>query len=279
MSDNRNKKPAIDEAVLDEAAPDINEPQTETTEEPQAEETEATSEETASVVEDTQETEDTQEETPAAEAEPKAPVVDEETQEQKDQRYREQQTEAQLQAAKNKAIIDKVDEAKNIPEPTPKELKAYVAGLGVDWDELTLFEQSMAKANYKSEKSLALITQATETTKKIDEWAKGVDTFIDTTIDKPEFVGLSGHEAEFRKFCMQESHRGADIQGLLLPAFLHNLPAPTKNKGSLFEKGGGGEKETKPGKITDADQARSLRETNPREYKRQLKAGKIEIEV
>ena len=78
---------------------------------------------------------------------------------------------------------------------------------------------------------------------------------------------------------MQESHRGADIQELLLPAFLHNLPAPVKKTGSLFEKGGGGEKETKPGKITDADQARSLRETNPREYKRQLKAGKIEIEV
>ena len=177
MSDNRNKKPAIDEAVLDEAAPDINEPQTETTEEPQAEETETTSEETASVVDGTQETEEKEEETPAAEAEPKAPVVDEETQEQKDQRYREQQTEAQLQAAKNKAIIDKVDEAKNIPEPTVDELKAFVAQDGVDWEELTVSEQATWKRVYKNEKSLNLITQATETTKKIDEWAKNVDTF------------------------------------------------------------------------------------------------------
>ena len=57
------------------------------------------------------------------------------------------------------------------------------------------------------------------------------------------------------------------------------IPAPTKKTGSLFEKGGGGEKETTPGKITDADQAALLRQTNPREYKRQVKAGNIVIEV
>jgi hypothetical protein len=264
MKTNKDKSEPIDESVLEETPPNINEPQPKE-EEPQ-----------------------TEPETPETPDVPETPVVEptevptppvEETQEDKDKRYKAQQTEAQIQAAKNRSLISKVDEANKIGEPTVDELKAFVAVDGVNWDELTVFEQSMAKKNYIANKKFDLINDAVQSTKKIDEWATKVDEFIDSTDGKPEYVALSSHEADFRKFCMKETHRGTPIE-TLLPAFLFNLPPATKKRGSMFEVGGGGTApETKPGEITDADQAANLRKTDPREYKRLVKSGKIKLEV
>ena len=265
---NKDKSPVIDESVLEETPPNINEPQTETTE--PATETPATP------ATETPETPDTTE-TPPEATPPAPPVPPVETQEQKDQRYKAQQTETQIQAAKNRSLIGKVDEANKVGEPTIDELKAYVLQDGVNWDELTTFEQGMAKRNYIAEKRFALINEAVQSTKKIDEWATKVDTFIDSTDGKPEYLPLSSHEMEFRKFCMMESHRGVDID-VLLPAFLHNLPKVTKKRTSLFEIGGGGEKPPVVGKIMDADAAAALRNSDPREWKRQVKLGNIKIE-
>jgi len=258
---NKDKSPTVDESVLEETPPNINEPQT-----------------------PPEETEIPPTETPKTSTPPETPetppvVTQEETQEQKDQRYKAQQTEAQIQAAKNRSLISKVDEANTIGEPTVDELRAFVAQDGVNWDELTVFEQSMAKKTYLSEKKFGLINEAVQSTKKIDEWATKIDEFIDATDGKPEYITLSGHEADFRKFCMKESHRGVDIE-VLLPAFLHNLPKIQKKRGSLFETGGGGEKpEGTPGVLTDADEIAQLRATDQREYKRLLKAGKIKLEI
>ena len=262
MKNNKDKTP-VDESVLEETPPDINEPQTppEEIKEPET----------------PVETPEAPVETPPQEVEtPPTPV---ETQEDKDKRYKAQQTEAQIQAAKNRSLISKVDEANQISEPTIEELKSFVAVDGVNWDELTVFEQSMAKKTYLADKKFGLINDAVQSTKKIDEWATKVDEFIDSTDGKPEYVALSSHEAEFRKFCMKEAHRGTPIE-TLLPAFLFNLPPATKKRNGLFETGGGGAApETKPGVITDADEVANLRKTDPKEYKRQLKAGTIKLEV
>jgi len=269
MPDNKNKDIEIDESVLDETPPNINEPQTPTEEEtPEEKKTE-------------------EPETPEVEEPEEKPEVEKEisketsieTPDQKEQRYKAQQTEAQIQAAKNRNLIDKVDQATKVGDPTIEELRLFVKQDGVDWDELTTFEQAMAKKSYLAEKRFDLVNEAVQSTKKIDEWATKVDDFIDSTDGKPEFLKLNGHEADFRKYCMQEAHRGTPID-TLLGAFLYNLPVGTqKVRGSLFEKGSGGEKNEKPGKITDADTVATLRTTNPREYARQLKAGKIDLEI
>jgi hypothetical protein len=265
---NRDKKSVIDESVLDETPPNINEPQTDPEDKP--EDVNQDNEETPPVIPT---------ETPEIKVEPEVPVVTpEETQEQKDQRYKAQQTEAQIQAAKNRSLISKVDEANKVSEPTIDELRAYVSQDGVNWDELTTFEQSMAKRNYIAEKRFSLINDAVQSTKKIDEWATKVDTFIDSTDGKPEYVPLSGHEADFRKFCMTESHRGVDIE-ILLPAFLHNLPKVEKKRTSIFETGGGGERPPEPGVLDDTDTVANLRTSNPREYKRLVRSGKIKLDV
>lgn len=272
---NKDKSPEIDESILDETPPNINEPQTSPEEET---ETEKKVEDIPDEVPDesTEETETLPEEEKKEEIPPVVPV---ETQEEKDARYRSQQSEAQIQAARAKALADKVDEAAAIKEPTVEELNAFVAQDGVSWDDLTPFEQAQAKRTYISEKRFNLVNEAVQNTKKIDEWANKIDAFIDETDGKPEYVKLSGHEDEFRRFAMKESHRGVDIQSLLLPAFIQSLPAVAPKRGELFPTGGGGEKAKTSTKITDADEAKALRDTNPREYKRQLKAGNIQVEI
>lgn len=225
-----------------------------------------------------EEVEEEVKEEPKKESEEAVVETEPESEDEKNKRYKAQQVEAQIQAAKSKALIDGVNEADSLPDPTEAELKAFVAQDGATWDELTNFEQSQARRNFISERKLAVITKTIKTTQEVDEWAGRVDTFIDETDGKPEFLALSSHEADFRKYAMKEAHRGTPID-ILLSAFLHNLPPAKKTRDSLFNRGGGGERvEIKEG-ITDADTAAQLRLSNPREYKRQVKAGKIKVEI
>lgn len=264
---NKDKDLKVDETILDETPPNINEPQSdEDKEEPIEEDV---------PVEDEKEPDAPVDEPEDKEVEEK-PVVEEETVDQKEQRHKAQQTEAQILAARNRALQDKVDEASKLPEPTVDELKDFVAQDGVDWDDLTPFEQSMAKKTYVSEKRFSLVNEAVQVTKKIDEWAKQVDEFIDSTDSKPEFVKLSGHEADFRKFAMKESHRGAAIDSLLLPAFLQSLPATPRKRGSLFQTGGGGEAPAKPGKISLDEAARIRATQGEKAYKRVVQSGRVD---
>lgn len=278
MPDNKDKDLKIDESILDEDPPNINEPQTEDDKLENQDPNPDPSQNEEDVIPEKEEKVD---DIPEGEDKP-TPVSDKpapvETPEEREKKYHSQQTETQIQIAKNNALKDKITEAKRIGEPTMEELKAFVAQDGVSWDELTTFEQSQAKRTYISEKKLDLITKGAEEQDKIDEWANKIDTFIDTLDANPKYAKLSGHEADFRKFSMKEAHRGTPIE-VLLGAFLNDLPAVIKKRGSLFESGSGGEKEEKPGKITDADAVQNLRITNPREYRRQVKAGKIDLEI
>lgn len=163
-------------------------------------------------------------------------------------------------------------------EPTDEDLRAYLAKDGVDMDELTAFEKSTAKKNYIFEKKQAAIDESLQSQKKQSEWVGKIDTFLGSRNNDPKYAGLDGHEAEFKAFAMQ--HPESDIEGLLLPAFLHNLPPANPNRGSLFQKGGGGQPPAKPKtEIDDAEMVKNLREKDPREYKRLLKAKKIKLEV
>jgi hypothetical protein len=266
---NKDKTTEIDESILEETPPNINEPQ-------DKEEEEEIPEEETEVEE-----EEVEEEVVEEKKEVKPPVEeDKETPEEKEKRYKAQQSEAQIQIARNKNLVEKVDKAASLPEPTVDELKAFVAQDGINWEDLTTFEQITAKRTYLAERRFALVNEAVQETKKVDEWVGKVDTFIDSTFGKPEFVKLSGHEAEFRKFALKESHRGAEITSLLLPAFLNQLPiAPKKKQAAIFETGGGGEKAETTSKIIDTEKAADLRATNPREWRRQVKAGNIKVEA
>lgn len=269
MKDNKDKNPVIDEKILEETPPNINEPQNKDEDpenkEPVEEEPIENKEEPITPV-DAEEDKEVEEE----------PIVEEDSEDQKEQRRKAQQTEAQILAARNRALQDKVDEASKLPEPTVEELRSFVAQDNVNWDDLTPFEQSMAKKTYLADKRFSLVNEAVQGNKKIDEWAGKVDTFLDSIEGKPEFVGLNGHEAEFRRFAMKESHRGAAIDSLLLPAFLQNLPTTPKKRGSLFETGGGGDKAEKATKVSLDDAAKIRATQGEKAYKRLIKSGRVD---
>lgn len=204
--------------------------------------------------------------------------IEEESEEDKEKKYRSQQTEAQIQAEKNKALTDRVEEAANLPEPTEEEVAQYVRSKGVDPEELTAFELAMAKDSLINSKRFGLVNDAVKSQKQVDKWAGDVDSFIESTDSKPEYVDLSGHEDEFRKYAMKESHRGAPLD-VLAAAFLHTLPPAKPNRGELFQRGGGGEREKRSDGIMDADRAAELRKNNPKEYKRLVKAQKIKLDI
>lgn len=289
---NKDKNPKIDESILEQDPPNINEPQA-TDDDPENQDPNPDPEPTADPEPEPapepegeegdpgEEPDPEVDETPAKKVEKKPAPAEEpeaESDEQKEQRYKAQQTESQIQSARNKALLDKIDQSSQIKEPTVDEMKSFVAQEGADWDDLTPFEQATQKRLWKSEQRDQLLNEAVLTTRKIDEWAGQVDTYIDSTDGKPEFIELSGHESDFRKYCMAEAHRGTPID-VLLSAFLHNLPPVQKKRGKLFETTGGGEKDTNQGKITDADQLATLRTSNPREYRRAIKGGKVALDV
>jgi hypothetical protein len=229
------------------------------------------------VTQENPEEEEIPEETPI---EPETPTPHVETQEEKDKRYRAQQSEAQILAEKDKQLKQKIDEASKLPEPTEEEVRQAVAKDGLNWDQMTETERIFAKKSLRDERRFEMINAANQAALKIDEWATTIDGFIDSTDGKPEYLSLSGHEAEFRKYAMQATHRGVEID-VLLNAFLYTIPSKPKERRSLFNRGGGGEREEhkQAGVITDANEARLLRTNNPREYQRKLKAHQIQIPV
>ncbi len=263
---NKNKEEPLDESILEETPPNINEPQKE--EDPIEEEKKETIPDKEESIEEPEVLEEKKSENKEPEIETSA-----------EKRHKAQQTEAQILAARNREFINKVDQASKLPEPTIDELKAYISNDGAEWDDLTSYEQTMAKKNYRLEKQFSIVNEAVQITKKIDEWAIKVDEFIDSTENKAEFVKLQGHEAEFRAFAMKESHRGAAIDTLLLPAFLQNLPTVTKKRGSIFETGGGGEAPEKPGKISTEEAARIRETKGEKAYKRLVQSGQIDDDI
>lgn len=273
---NRDKEAELDESILDETPPNINEPQKEAVE-PESEDTEEPKDQTPP--EEVKDDSELEEKSSDEEDKEQTPPEDAESDVDREQRYKNQQSEAQIQAARNRALLDKIDQANQIPEPKDEEMIVFVNGRGGDWELLTPFEQETQRDIWKGKKRDSLLNEAVKTTKDIDAWAGQLDEFIDKSDGDPKYVGLSGHEAEFRDFAMKQSHRGVDIDSLLLPAFLQNLPKP-KKRADLFLKGGGGDKDdSKPGKLTDTDQVSALRTTDPRAYKRAIKEGKVDLDI
>lgn len=198
-----------------------------------------------------------------------------------EERLAEQRREAEILSHQNKKIVDTIDQAAQIAEPTLDELKQALEkeASGSNWDDLTPLEKSLFKKNFINDRKFAMVHKVTTDIHNIDQWAKKVDLFIDTEQTEQKNKQLLGHEAEFRKFAMIESHRNADMD-LLINAFINKLPPAANRKGSLFPVGGG-DAPAKPKSdiITDAEEAKKMKLQSPKEYAQKVKAGKIKIEV
>jgi len=217
--------------------------------------------------------------------EPKKKVVTKEkkTQEPPDdaERLAAQRREATILHARNKQLTDAFSKVGEVKEPTEQELQTAAETKGYQWDELTTFEKDMFKENFVNKQKLSAVDGAMKGVKDIDEWGKSVDTFLDENERDQKDKSLIGKESAFREFAMRESHRGVAMP-VLVSAFLHDTggtKVKRSNNGSIMLTKTGGEKVERKNNLADGDYIASLRKSNPKEYARLAKAGKINIEI
>lgn len=195
------------------------------------------------------------------------------------EKFSESSREASALYFKNQKLTETIDEASKMPEPTIEELKEYANTQGADYDELDTFSQNILKKTLTNERKMEKIQSVTEESKKIDVWAKKVDDFIESAIDDGKYPTLNSLSPEFRKFAMKEARRGTDLDDLVA-SFLFNAEKDvSKSRKSLLLSGGNSSAvPPKPKGLTE-DQVARIRERDPKEYRRLIKAGKINIEI
>ena len=181
---------------------------------------------------------------------------------------------------KNQKLNQTIEEASQISEPTQEELAAYAKTIGADYEDLDEFSQNMVKRTYINEKRFEKIQNAASESKKIDEWSNKVDTFIEDAVDNSKYPSLNTLGADFKKFAMKESRRGVDLDDLVA-SFLFSAERNLKQAPRKSVLLSGGNSQAAPQKaagLTDA-QVAMIRESDPKEYRRLIKSGQINIEI
>lgn len=225
--------------------------------------------------EDEENTEDTEESQEEEEVETKEPNGEDKPDYRK--RYEDSSREAHILYSKNKKMTEAIERASDVPEPTEEELQKEFP----EWDEMSNFEQRMAKDSVINKRKLDAISEVAKDFKDMDAWNQKVDEFITDVETITNHPALEGREEEFKIFVSKETRRGVDFE-TLTSAFLYEVEekAPPKKRGKMFETGSAGLNEkTKPksDKVSLADATR-LRQTNYKEYVRLLREKKIDIE-
>lgn len=181
---------------------------------------------------------------------------------------------------KNQKLNQTIEEAASIPEPTEAELIAYAKTMDAEYDELDSFSQNVIKRTYISEKRFERIQSVASESKKIDEWSNKVDTFIEDAVDNSKYPSLNTLGADFKKFAMKETRRGVDLDDLVA-SFLFSAERSMKQTPRKSVLLSGGNSQAAPQKaagLTDA-QVAMIRENDPKEYRRLIKTGQINIEI
>ncbi len=176
--------------------------------------------------------------------------------------------------AKNRKINQAIDSVKDMPDPTDEEMKAEYD----DWDDLSEFEKKMAMESEKNKRFRENISKAREEGKKIEKWSEDVDKFLDdpqSLIKNPE---LEGKQEDFRAFANEEKNHSVPMK-TLVGSFLYEQSKnkKPKKKGQMFPTGSGGSGRGKKntGKVS-FERGQYLKKYKHKEYKRLLKAHKIE---
>lgn len=217
--------------------------------------------------------------------EPKVPEPTEKSEEPKEpvdykSRYTESGREALALHFKNKKIVETIEAAENMPEPTEDELRIYSRELGTDYDTLDDLTKNIMKDTLTNKKRFSKVIEITREAKEIDNWVRGVDEFIESTETIAKYPTLDERAEDFRRFCLKSERRNTPLDDLV-GSFLFNVGGvPTKkSKGDMLLKGGGGVAPVAKSDKLDDEEAIALRNKDMREYARLVKAGKIDIEI
>lgn len=240
--------------------------------------------------EDSEEDEDIEEEDEEEQPKPKKKAkkeVEEDDEEDDDgnkslkKNYADATREAMNLHFKNEKLNETIEEAANLPEPTEAELKEYATSQGADWEELDVFSRNILKNALVNDRRFEKIRTAQQESKKMDAWAKKVDTFIEDSIDSGKYPSLATHDAEFRKYAMKEPMRGMELD-VLVGSFLFGLDTETPNRPkrkSLLLPSTSGQGGTPVKKGLNETQVAFIRTHDPKRYRQLIKSGKINLEI
>ena len=209
-------------------------------------------------------------------------VVEEEEEEVEEQtfkkRFKESTREAQILHAKNKKMLDAFDQVSEVVDPVDEVMRKEFT----DWEDLSEFEQKMAKDNWKANKRFEAINTIAKDNKDGEVWYKKVDAFVDDPATVTNNSKLESRLDEFKLFAKKPSRRGVDFQDLV-SAFLYELEEtkPAKKKGKMFETGSGGPgKKSKPkSDKLSIEAGAKLKKADYKAYTQALIAGKITSEI
>ena len=191
-------------------------------------------------------------------------------------RYQDSSREAQILYNKNKKMAEAIEKAGEVVEPTTEELQAKYS----DWEAMTDFEKDMAKQNLTHSKQLNAIRDATKDFKEMDAWNGKVDKFMADPETLSKHSELEGKEEEFKLFSSLPTRRGVDFDVLISSFLYEEGKKVVKKKGSMMPTGTAGSKKSKPndGKLS-LSEAQRLRTANYKQYLKEMKAGRISLEV
>lgn len=218
--------------------------------------------------------------TPDPEPTPSTPPPSEEDEEKErlKEKLKGSTREALVHMAAREAMAKALKEAENVEMPTEEEMQAEFE----DWDILSEGEKKARMKTVLNDKRFSLINKANKEAEDFDGWVKKVEEYAEDPTVLATFTELEGKTEQFKAFAITKTRRGVPLPDLL-KAFLFDATkeTPKKNKGSMFEKpvGGDGQKQSNaPSKISMAD-AEKIRVNNYAEYKRLLRAGRIDMDT
>ncbi len=221
-------------------------------------------------------------ETPPAEEVPEeteqtSPQPEEQPEDPYKKKFVESQREAILQNERLKVKDARIEHLTTKDTPTDDEMRS----LFPEWDQLDDYNKRvLTNQEAVSRRALRAEARADALATK-QEFDDRLDDFLETPPD--EYKNLSGRESDFRRFAKKKENVGLSLP-ILAKAFLFDLSdeitpehKPTLTPG--LEKGSGGPRQAPKPKKIFGEEAKRLRETDYKEWKRLVLAGQIEEEL
>lgn len=192
-----------------------------------------------------------------------------------EQRLKESGQEAMILNSKNKKILETIEEAENLPEPTQEELEIYAKEMGTDFGDLDTFAQNVLKENLQNKRRFGKISDLVAQEREVSKWVDNVKEFLSAEDINEKYPSLLNKEDEFIKYASKRTHIGSDLD-LLVAGFMWKQPSKSK-KSVLLPVGRGkpvGSLPKKSKALTEED-AKVIRSKDHKKYKEMIKAKKF----
>lgn len=194
-------------------------------------------------------------------------------------KFQESSREAQIIAEREKEAKAKLEEATKPKEITDDLMKEKYA----DWDSYDDAVKATLKNQVKLEQEVTALKQSQSEYHNERKWDSKINSFLDENAETEKYP-IKDREA-FRKFVSKPERKGMNLD-VLAAAFVYEVGSttskPEKKKGSMLESGSGQgatQKHKSDKKEYTAEDAKVLRENNPREYERLVRSGKLDIKI